>query len=489
KRGEDPAAVLAKLFDLTELRTNFNVNTVALVDGAPRTLGLRECLLAYIAHQRAVLTRRTRHRREKAAARAHILEGLLKALDHLDEVIALIRAAESAEAAKHELISRFELTETQAQAVLDMQLRRLAALERSRLREEYDELVRLMAELDAILADPARLDGLLAQELSALKRAHATPRRSRLVAPGISAGDVLADGSRAGFDAQPVTVFVTAGSYLKPIPQRRTSPAHQQAHDPAVAVVRCTTHDSLLLVDEQGTGYRVDLADVPVVRARDRGTTVSQVLGGEAPAARLVGAVVLTDAPDVTLVTVSAQGQVKRTTVSEYDSRTWSGQAAGLKEGDRIAAVATCRDDDELLVAHSGGLVIRFSAEDVRPMGRTATGVIAMDIPAGETVVSLTVASDPGDSTGYVVTVAADGSAKRTPLGEYPVRGRGGKGVQTGVRRLLWCGIEADIHVQGEPPVIVRPVELSETRRTGKGQPLDVTVPGPVVPEVGSPPG
>ncbi|MDQ3932800.1 MAG: DNA topoisomerase 4 subunit A, partial [Actinomycetota bacterium] len=265
KRGEDPAAVLAKLFDLTELRTNFNVNTVALVDGAPRTLGLRECLLAYVAHQRSVLTRRSRHRREKAAARAHILEGLLKALDHLDEVIALIRAAESAEVAKGELISRFELTETQAQAVLDMQLRRLAALERSRLKEEYDELLRLMAELDAILADPARLDALLGQELTALKRAHATPRRSRLVASGISAEDVLAGGSRAGFDAQPVTVFVTAGGYLKPIARRRTSPAHQQPHDPAVAILRCTTHDSLLLVDEQGTGYRADLAEAPVV--------------------------------------------------------------------------------------------------------------------------------------------------------------------------------------------------------------------------------
>lgn len=484
KRGEDPAAVLAKLYDLTELRTNFNVNTVALVDGAPRTLGLRDCLIAYIAHQREVLTRRTKHRREKAAARAHVLEGLLKALDHLDEVIALIRGAESAEAAKDELVSRFALTETQAQAVLDMQLRRLAALERSKLRQEYDDLGELIAELDAILADPGRLDGLLAQELTTLKRVHVTPRRSRLVAPGLSAADVLAGGSRAGFEAQPVTVFITAAGYLKPIPERRTSPAHQQPHDPVVTVLRCTTHDSLLLLDEQGTGYRVDLPDVPVVRARDRGTDASQVIG--APLARLVGGAVLSGADGATLVTASAQGQVKRTPIAEYDSPSSAMQAAGLKKGDRIVAIATCEDDDELLVAQSGGLVIRFPAAEVRPMGRTATGVIAMDILPGEVVVSLSVANG-GSSGTHVVTVAADGTAKRTPLAEYPVQGRGGKGVQTGVRRLLWCGIETDLHVQGERPVVVRPVELAESRRTGKGQPLGVTVTGPVVAEAVSP--
>ncbi|MFN2555663.1 MAG: DNA topoisomerase (ATP-hydrolyzing) subunit A [Nitriliruptorales bacterium] len=487
KRGEDPAHVLAKLYDLTELRSNFNVNTVALVDGAPRTLGLRDCLLAYIAHQRAVLTRRTRHRREKAAARAHVLEGLLKALDHLDEVIALIRGAESADAAKHELISRFELTETQAQAVLDMQLRRLAALERARLREEYEELGELIAELDAILADPAMLDRLLAQELTDLRRVHATPRRSRLVASGISAGDVLAGGSRAGLEAQPVTVFVTTTGYLKPIPQRRTSPAHPQPHDPAVAVLRCTTHDSLLLVDEGGAGYRVELTDVPVVRSRDRGTDPSQTLG-EPPAARLVGAVVLSDRADETLVTVSAQGRVKRTPKATYDSHTSTVQAAGVKEGDRLVGVATCRDDDELFVAHSGGLAIRFPAAEVRPMGRTASGVIAMDVPRGEEVVSVTVAAGHGSQADYVLTVGADGTGKRTPLDEYPVQGRGGKGVQSGVRRLLWCGIEADLHLQGERPVVVRPVDLAENRRTGKGRPLEVPVNRRIVAETKSPP-
>ncbi|MGH3442737.1 MAG: DNA topoisomerase (ATP-hydrolyzing), partial [Nitriliruptorales bacterium] len=342
KRGEDPAAVLERLYKATDLRSNFHVNCVALLDGAPRTLGLRDCLLHYIGHQRDVLTRRTTHRREKAAARAHILEGLLTALDHLDAVIALIRQAESAEVAKGELVGRFELTEAQAQAVLDMQLRRLAALERRKLKDEYDELQTLIAELDAILADPARLDEVLAEELAEYRRLHATPRRSVLVDEGITADDVLAGGSRAGFVAQEVTVYVTAGGFVKPIPERRTSPAHTHAHDPLAAVLRCTTDHALLLVDEEGTGHRIELADLPVVRAQDRGTPAAQLLA-EAPAAAIVGAVVLPTEDEVrpgfTIGTASERGQVKRSEVAEYDSRNRTIQVAGLKDGDRLVAV------------------------------------------------------------------------------------------------------------------------------------------------------
>ncbi|MFW5933408.1 MAG: DNA gyrase/topoisomerase IV subunit A, partial [Actinomycetota bacterium] len=285
KRGADPAAVLAKLYRLTELRTNLNVNMVALVDGAPRTIGLLEALTRYLAHQRDVVTRRTRYRLDKARNRAHILEGLLTALDALDAVIELIRGAESAAAAKQGLIERFGLSEVQAQAVLDMQLRRLAALERAELEDEYQQLLERIARLEEILADPDVLDQVLVDELTELKRVHATPRRSRLVADGIDAGDVLAGGSQAGFDAQDVTVLVTRGGYVKPVARRRTTPAHKHAHDPVVAVVRATTDDHLLLVDEQGTGHRLALADVPVVPARQRGTHTAGVLGGSGPQA------------------------------------------------------------------------------------------------------------------------------------------------------------------------------------------------------------
>ncbi len=487
KRGEDPAKVLEKLYRSSDLRTNFNINCVALVDGAPRTLGLRDCLVHYVAHQREVLTRRTKHRRRKAAERAHVLEGLLTALDHLDEVIALIRAADSADEARNGLIERYELTEVQANAILDMQLRRLARLERQKLEDEYQELLDLITELDAILDDPAKLDDLLADELTELKRVHATPRRSRLVAEGITAEDVLAGGSRAGFEAQEVTIYITAGGFVKPIPERRTSPAHKHAHDPVVAVLRTTTDATLLMVDEEGTGYRIELADVPVVRTRDRGTHAAQALG-EPPAAPIAGAVVLTEGAEGTLVTASARGQVKRSDLEEYDSRQRSIQAAGLKDDDdRLVAVALCSDADHLVLAHSGGYVARFTADEVRPMGRSATGVIGMDVPAGESVVGLTVVPGGADD-GEVATVAADGMAKRSPLADYPVKGRGVKGLQTGADTLLFCGVAGDLHIGGEEPAVVRPVDLPQAKRAAKGRPLGIPVGPPVVVEQRSEP-
>jgi DNA gyrase subunit A len=482
KRGEDPAAVLAKLYKLTDLRTNFNVNLVALVDGAPRTIGLHEALTHYLAHQRDVLTRRTQHRLDKARDRAHVVEGLLTALDHLDEVIALIRASESAAVAKQGLMERFELSEVQAQAVLDMQLRRLAALERAALEDEYQQLQETIAGLEAILGDPAVLDRLLADELSELKRVHATPRRSRIVGDGITAEDVLAGGSQAGFEAQDVTVMVTRGGYLKPLARRRSTPPHKHAHDPLVAVVRCTTDDTLLLVDESGTGHRVGVADLPIVKANQRGTHAGGLLGG-GPDAPLAGAVVVAADPAVSVVTVSARGQVKRTSQAEFaDARQRTLQAAGVKGGDRIVAVARCRDDDHLLVAHAGGYVTRFAAGEARPMGRSAAGVGGMNVPAGAEVVSLSVVAG-GRDEGEVLTVAADGTGKRSPLADYPAKGRGGKGLVTGADGLLWCGVATDLHVGGDDPALVRAVDLPEAKRAGRGAALPTRPVRPVVAE------
>ncbi|MFA9432486.1 DNA topoisomerase (ATP-hydrolyzing) subunit A [Egicoccus sp. AB-alg2] len=482
KRGEDPAKVLEKLYRATDLRTNFNVNLVALVDGAPRTLGLVDCLRHYLAHQRQVLTRRTEHRLRKARDRAHVVEGLLLALDHLDEVIALIRGSESAAHARTGLIERFAMSEVQAQAVLDMQLRRLAALERAALEDEYQDLQERIARLEEILGDPSVLDRLLGDELREIKRLHATPRRSRIVGAGISAEDVLAGGSQAGFEAQEVTVMVTRGGYLKPLARRRATPAHKHAHDPLVAVLRCTTDDTLLLIDEAGTGHRVGVGDVPVVKASQRGTHVGGLLGG-GPDAKLAGAVVLSDDPAATVVTASAAGQVKRTAMSEFaEARQRSLQAAGVRADDRVAAVAVCRDGDHLLLANSGGHVIRFAADDVRAMGRSAAGVAGMNVPKGAAVVALSVVPG-GTDDAEVVTIGGDGTAKRTPLGEYPAKGRGGKGLMTGSADLLWCGLAADLHVHGEEPAVLRALDLVEARRAGRGSPIGHAVAGPVVAE------
>jgi DNA gyrase subunit A len=487
KRGEDPAAVLAKLHKFTDLRTNFNVNMVALVDGAPRTLGLRDVLLHYIDHQREVLTRRTEFRLRRARERAHVLEGLLLALDHLDEFLTLIRASPSAAEAREGLQDRFGMSEIQAQAVLDMQLRRLAALERAALEDEYQELQEAIAGLEAILGDRDVLDRVLTDELKEIKRVHATPRRSRIVADGIDTEDLLAGGSQAGFEAQEVTVVVTRGGYVKPLARRRSTPVHKHPNDPVVAVVRTTTDDTLLLVDAEGQGYRVGVGDLPVVKPAQRGTHVGGLLGG-GPSAPLVGAVSLTEPAGRTLVTVSAAGQVKRTALEEFaEARQRTLQAAGVKAGDELAAVTLARDGDHLLVAHDSGQVARFSADEARVMGRSASGVAGMDVPKGSRVVSLTVVPD-GTDDGEVVTVGTDGTAKRSPLEDYPVKGRGGKGVKAGPDGLVWCGLAADLHLGGDHPQVVRPVELAEARRAGRGNALEVLPAGPGVAEVSAGP-
>ena len=481
KRGEDPAAVLSRLYKLTDLRTNFNINCVALVDNTPRTLGLKEALEHYVAHQRDVLTRRTEYRLRKARERAHVLEGLLTALDHLDEVIALIRASQTAAAAKQGLMEQFEMSEVQAQAVLDMRLRRLAALERAELEDEYQQLQETIARLEAILADAAELDQVLLDELAEIRRVHATPRRSVIVGEGISAEDVLAGGSQAGFAAQDVTVLVTRGGYAKPVSRRRTTPAHKHGHDPLAAVVRCTTDDELLLVDVTGQGHRVPVGDVPVATAAQRGTHVAGIVGG-GPDAPVAGAVPLV--PGTHVVTVSARGQVKRTDVDEFlSSRQRSIQAAGVKDGDEIVAVLLCRDDDHLLLAHDGGQVTRFPADEVRAMGRTAAGVAGMNVPDGARIVSATAVS-PDDTDAEVYTVGTGGEVKRTPLDEYTPKSRGTKGVQAGPDALAFCGVGGDLHLPTDPPSVVRPVELPQASRTGGGAQLDGPVGAPAVAEL-----
>jgi DNA gyrase subunit A len=443
-------------------------------------MGLRDCLAAYVAHQREVLTRRTTYRRDRAAARAHVLEGLLVALDHLDEVIALIRAAASADVARTQLMERFGLTEIQATAILDMQLRRLAQLEREKIANELAELRALIAELEAILADPGRLDRLLITELRALRRQHADPRRSRIDdrEPSADVGDD-AD-ALPELEAQPVTVYVTAGAALKSVTRRRTSTPYRDARDPVVAVLRATTADDVLLVDAEGGGYRVSLADVPVVPTRQRGVPIVQLYGSP-PDARIVGAVALVDGTDV--VTLSQRGLVKRTTVDEYRGRTQQMIAAGVRDDDELVAAAVCTDADELFVAHSEGLVIRFAAADVRSMGRPSFGVSAQQVPNDAGCVALSVLSGPA-TVAEVVTFDRAGGAKRSPLDDYPSQRRGGKGVLSGATDLAWCGASADVHLMtAEGAQVVRPVQLDHAGRSARPSPTVPAITGRVVPE------
>jgi DNA gyrase subunit A len=408
---------------------------------------------------------------------------LLVALDHLDEVIALIRSSDTPDEARGELMARYDLTEVQATAILDMQLRRLAALERQKIAAEHADLVVLITELDAVLADPKKLDRLLADELKAVKAGHASPRRSRISEPGVAEDDELADAALPELEAQPVTVYVTAAGYLKPVPVRRQSKPHTHPRDPVAAVLRTTTEHTLLLIDAEGNGYRLAVADIPVTTMRQRGTALAQLLGEPADAP-IVGALVLEDDVE-TVLTVSARGQVKRTERAEYEGRTRTMIAAGVKDSDRLVAAAACGDADQLLVAHSGGQVVRFAAADVRPMGRAATGVAGMDVPKDAEVIAVTVVPG-GAPDGEVLTLGADGSAKRAPLDDYPVKGRGGKGVQTGVAPSAWCGIATPLHVPaGDGYAVVQPEDAPVSKRSGKARDLGIQVSGRVVAEQG----
>jgi DNA gyrase subunit A len=493
KRGEDPMRVLDKLYQLTDLRTNFNVNLVALASpspGAPpqpQTLGLREALVAYLDHQRVVVTRRTRFRRDKAAARVHVLEGLLVALDHLDEVIALIRSAETADAARGELQARYGLDEVQATAILDLQLRRLAALERQRLVEEHRDLLGLIVELNAILADPAKLDGLVADELRTIKASHANPRRSRLDGAGAKAGLQQA---RPLLEAQPVTVYVTTGGWLKAVAQQPLSVPHTQPRDPLAAVVRARTDETLLLIDANGGGYRVALEDVGVTTMRQRGAALGTLLGEGSGLPPLIGAIRL--APGVeTMLTVSAQGLVKRTKRAEYEGRTRTMIAAGMREGDVLVDVIGCNEGDHVLIAHDGGQVIRFPAVDIRPMGRAATGVAGIKVPDGGRVIAVTVCPGGQDRNDQgvdrmVLTLLRNGRAVRVPLAEFPVQGRGGKGVRCGAPPVAWCGLADGLHVSvGEEALMLRAIQAPVGKRAGKTSTVIGPIQGRAIPEVG----
>ncbi|CAN5317361.1 hypothetical protein BH23ACT9_BH23ACT9_05930 [soil metagenome] len=467
KRGEDPAATLDRLYTLTELRTNFNVNFVALDGGRPRTLGLLEALHAYLAHQRIVLTRRTQHRLTKALERLHVLQGYLIALDNLDAVIALIRASDSAADARVGLMQQFAMSEIQANAVLEMQLRRLARLERDKIQAEHDELLAVVTDLEGILADPARLDRLLARELAEIAETHGNPRRSRIAgAPEASA--TRASDSPALLAAQDVTTYITAGAYLKPVARKRMTAAHNAPHDPIVAVLRGSADDVLLLVDAAGNGYRIDTGDIGVVSMRQRGTLLGAIVG-EATTAQLAGGLLLADAPFV--VTVSADGLIKRTERAEYEGRQRQTIAAGVRDGDRIVAVFGAEEDDQVLLAHSGGLAIRFRLADVSAMGRRAAGVAGLRVPKGQQVVSATVVQEASD----VIVLDTAGRAKITDASEFPTQGRGGKGVLTGADSLAWAGVCRALHVPGEEGwSTIRPETLSPL---GRGRPPVAALP------------
>ncbi|MBA2729565.1 MAG: DNA gyrase subunit A [Euzebyaceae bacterium] len=479
KRDANAQVVLNQLYKMTQLQDTFGVINLSLVDGVPRTLSLKAAIAAYIDHQIEIVTRRTAYRLRKATDRAHVLEGLIVALDNLDAVITLIRSAPSAEAALGQLRERFELSEIQARAILDMQLRRLAALERQRILDEYAELQGLITELQAILDDPARLRRIIVEELTELRDRFGDARRTRIVPGGgdLDMEDLIAE--------EEVVVTLTRAGYVKRVKaseyrtQKRGGKGVTGGALRSDDIVRdlfvTTTHHWLLFFTNQGRVYRVKAWQVPEKSRTARGTYVANVEGlGLQPNETIAAVVDLKDfRPEQPqyLLFATRQGMVKRTLLSEYDSPRTVLIAINLREGDELIGVQVTSGGDEMILVSRLAMSIRFAESDARPMGRDTSGVRGMSLSAADEVLSMTRTVRDGQ----LLVVTEEGYGKRTPLERYPVQRRGGKGVQTatlvesrgGLVGALVAAYEQEVFIITDTGTIIR-MDVKDIRPTGR---------------------
>jgi DNA gyrase subunit A len=439
KRGGDPPeVVLNQLYKRTAMQSTFGINMVALVDNVPRTLSLKELIEHYVSHQREVVIRRTQHELRQAEARAHILEGLLIALDNLDAVIALIRGSSDTDVAREGLIERFELSELQAQAILEMRLARLTALESDKVREEHAELMKTVTELRAILGEPARVDALIVEELDQINERYGDERRTEVThfEGDMNIEDMIAD--------QQMVISITHSGYAKRLPLATYRQQHRggrgvmgmdmKEDDYIEHLHICSTHDFLLFFTNRGKVYRLKVYELPEGSRTSKGRALVNVLplrDGEK-----VTAVIPTR--DFTenkyLIFATAQGLVKKTEFLAYNTpiRADGIIAIKIRDSDELVQVRLTSGDDDILLVSKSGHASRFSETKVRAMGRDTTGVKGMNVSAKvngvqNRVLAMDIARD--DSELFVVT--ENGYGKRTQVSEYPVKGRGTKGVLT----------------------------------------------------------
>jgi DNA gyrase subunit A len=434
KRDAVAKVVLNNLYKHTQLQETFGANMLALVDGVPRTLRLDQMVRHWVTHQIDVVVRRTRYLLRKAEERAHIVRALLKAIDRIDEVIALIRGSESASVAQQGLMDLLEIDEEQARAILDMQLRRLAALERQQLIDEYDELMAKIADYEAILASPERQRQIVSEELAEIVTRYGDDRRTQLVA---AEGEVLAEDLIAQED---VVVTITRGGYAKRTKtdlyraQRRGGKGVRGAQLRTDDIVEhffvTTTHHWILFFTNKGRVYRAKAYELPDTARDARGQHVANLLAFQ-PDERIAEVMALQDysaAPYLVLATRS--GMVKKSRLTDFDSpRTGGIIAINLHEDDEVIGARLVSPDQDLLLVSKKAQAIRFHATDevLRPMGRATSGVIGMRFANGDELLGIHVVRDGAD----VLVATSGGYAKRTPADQYPVKGRGGMGVLT----------------------------------------------------------
>ncbi len=481
KRDANANVVLNNLYKLTPLQTSFGVNMVALVDGVPRTLNLKQALEAYVAHQIEVIRRRSEYRLAKARRDLEINEGYLKALDLIDAIIALIRSSEDRAAARAGLMADpFGFTELQAEHILDMTLARLTRLGRAQIEARIEELRALVAELEAILADEGVLRGVIKDELGAIRAEFATDRVAEIT---FDPGDM---GAEDLIDDEELVVTMTRAGYVKAVPAsafrtqgrggRGIAGTRLRDEDYVTRVIHTSAHAHLLFFSNLGKVYRLRAYDIPVKERTARGTAIVNLLP-LAPGEHVQTLIDTREFPaDRYLLFATKSGQVKKTTFSEYDKSRRDGFIAiNLRDGDELVGVIVTAGDDDIFMVTANGMAIRFSEEDVRPMGRDAGGVRGMNLRAGDEVVSVDLARD--DTSILIATDA--GYGKRTQLHHFNRQGRGGLGVR-GIRltaqrgrvvAAFMVGLEDEILVISSAGVTVRmPVrEISSQGRDATG--------------------
>ncbi|MHC3755631.1 DNA gyrase subunit A [Streptococcus suis] len=482
RRDASANVILNNLFKQTQLQTNFSFNMLAIQNGVPKILSVRQILESYIEHQKEVVTRRTQFDKEKAEARAHILEGLLIALDHIDEVIRIIRNSETDAIAQAELMEKFDLSERQSQAILDMRLRRLTGLERDKIQSEYDELVALIADLADILAKPERVVQIIKDELEEVKRKYADPRRTELMV-----GEVLSLEDEDLIEETDVLITLSNQGYIKRLAQdefqaqkrggRGVQGTGVKDDDFVRELVSTSTHDRLLFFTNKGRVYRLKGYEIPEYGRTAKGLPVVNLLKlEENEAIQTIINVTKDQEADSYLFFATRQGVVKRTSVSEFANIRQSGlKALNLKEDDELINVFLTNGQADIIMGTKFGYSVRFTETDVRNMGRTATGVRGINLREGDQLVGATMISDDQE----VLVLTEKGFGKRTPASEYPTKGRGGKGIKTlkvaekngSLAGLTTVSGDEDIMVITDTGVIIRTsvANISQTGRSTMG--------------------
>ena len=482
RRDASANVILNNLFKMTQMQTNFGFNMLAIQNGVPKILSLRQILSSYIEHQTEVVTRRTIFDKEKAEARAHILEGLLIALDHIDEVIRIIRNSQTDAEAQAELMSKFKLSERQSQAILDMRLRRLTGLERDKIQSEYDDLVALIADLTDILAKPERVATIIKEELEEVKRKFGDARRTELMV-----GEVLSLEDEDLIEETDVLITLSNKGYIKRLDQaeftaqkrggRGVQGTGVKDDDFVRELVSTSTHDHLLFFTNKGRVYRLKGYEIPEYGRTAKGLPIVNLLKlDDGESIQTIINVEQDRSDEAYLFFTTRQGLVKRTNVAEFSNIRQNGlKALNLRDEDELINVFLTDGNTDVIIGTKYGYSVRFNESVVRNMGRSATGVRGVNLREGDKVVGASVVTDQDE----VLIITEKGYGKRTIASEYPTKGRGGKGIKTAnitekngpLAGLLTVKGDEDLMIITDTGVMIRTgvANISQTGRSTQG--------------------